>query len=297
MLGLVAVERFERTGQDHAAEIPEYCSDHDGRAYDGGAAADVIDTRRHVRRAPTDSGTRSNDIRKRAGPRGGRRLQHRHRRALAAQPRAVERGGDELHGGAPRHGHHGRRRCDLRASHRQEGSRRVRSRHLQQRTGRSAGRGGRARRRVRARHRPEGEGVDSLQRLLPGVPRRLRVALRRRPADRRQAGPARRLGLRRPSAGARPGEPQGDRREGRSSTWREGRRRRRSEAQRPQGEPDGDRTDAHPEDSSTGACDRCQVGRRSRSAGVRFESRWLGSGRCEVASGRPLREPARSSTS
>jgi hypothetical protein len=41
--GLVAVERFEGTGQDHAAEIPEYCSDHGRRAYDGAAAADVID--------------------------------------------------------------------------------------------------------------------------------------------------------------------------------------------------------------------------------------------------------------
>ena len=41
--GFVSVERFERTRQDHAAEIPEYCSDHGRRAYDGGAAADVID--------------------------------------------------------------------------------------------------------------------------------------------------------------------------------------------------------------------------------------------------------------
>ena len=91
--------------------------------------------------------------------------------------------------------------------------------------------------------------------------------------------PARRLGVRRPRAGPRPDEPEGDRREGRSSTWREGRRRRRSEAQRPQGEPDGHRTDARPEDASTGPCDRCQAGRRSRSAAT-GSSAGLGSGRC-----------------
>ena len=41
--GLVPVERFEGARQDHTAEIPEHCSDHGRRAYDDGAAADVID--------------------------------------------------------------------------------------------------------------------------------------------------------------------------------------------------------------------------------------------------------------
>ena len=41
--GFVPVERLERARQNHAAEIPEHCSDHGRRAYDGGAAADVID--------------------------------------------------------------------------------------------------------------------------------------------------------------------------------------------------------------------------------------------------------------
>ncbi len=41
--GLVPVERFEGTREDHTTEIPEHCSDHDGRAYDGSAAADLIE--------------------------------------------------------------------------------------------------------------------------------------------------------------------------------------------------------------------------------------------------------------
>ena len=54
------------------------------------------------------------------------------------------------------------------------------------------------------------ERDDPLERLLPGVPRRVHVAVRRGPPDRRQAGAARRLGVRRSAAGARPGQPQGD---------------------------------------------------------------------------------------
>ena len=38
VLGLVAPERLERAGQDHAAEVPEYRSDHGRRLYDGTAA-------------------------------------------------------------------------------------------------------------------------------------------------------------------------------------------------------------------------------------------------------------------
>ena len=44
-----------------------------------------------------------------------------------------------------------------------------------------------------------------------------------------------------------------------------------------------DRTDAHPEDAATGPCDSRQVGRRSRSAGARFESRRLGSAATRAA--------------
>ncbi len=38
VLVLVTCERFERAGEDDAAEIPENCSDHDRRAYDGSPA-------------------------------------------------------------------------------------------------------------------------------------------------------------------------------------------------------------------------------------------------------------------
>ena len=40
MLGLVAVERLERAGEDHATEVPEHCRDHRA-SYDGAAAADL----------------------------------------------------------------------------------------------------------------------------------------------------------------------------------------------------------------------------------------------------------------
>ena len=39
VLGLVAPERLEGAGEDHAAEVPEYRSDHGRRLYDGDAAA------------------------------------------------------------------------------------------------------------------------------------------------------------------------------------------------------------------------------------------------------------------
>ena len=50
---------------------------------------------------------------------------------------------------------------------------------------------------------------DPQQRLVPGVPRRLPVAVRRGPADRRQAGAVRRLGVRRAPPGEGPDQPQG----------------------------------------------------------------------------------------
>jgi hypothetical protein len=57
--------------------------------------------------------------------------------------------------------------------------------------------------------RRPGQGRHPVERLVPGVPRRLRVAVRRRPSHRRQAGPARRLGVREAPPGARTEEPQG----------------------------------------------------------------------------------------
>ena len=77
-----------------------------------------------------------------------------------------------------------------------------------QRARRPAGRRHRPRRRLRAEHRQQGRRPHPQQRLVPGVPRRLPVAVRRGPADRRQAGAVRRLGVRRAAAGEGPGEPQ-----------------------------------------------------------------------------------------
>ena len=79
----------------------------------------------------------------------------------------------------------------------------------QQRARRPAGRRDRPRRRLRAEHRQQGRRPRAEQRLVPGVPRGLPVAVRRRPADRRQAGAPHRLGLRRAAAGQGSGQPQG----------------------------------------------------------------------------------------
>ena len=106
------------------------------------------------------------------------------------------------------HDHRGGRR-DVRPPDRQAGGGRVRSGNLEQRTRRATGRRDRAWRRVRAVDRPEGGRIDPVERLLPGVPCRLRLAVRRRPSDRWQARAARRLGVREPLAGAWAGEPQG----------------------------------------------------------------------------------------
>ena len=77
-----------------------------------------------------------------------------------------------------------------------------------QRARRAAGRRHRPRRRVRAQHRQQGRRHDPQQRLVPGVPRRVPVAVRRGPPDRRQARAVRRLGVRRPPAGEGPDQPQ-----------------------------------------------------------------------------------------
>ena len=66
----------------------------------------------------------------------------------------------------------------------------------------------RPRRRLRAEHRQQGRRPDPQQRLVPGVPRRLPVAVRRGSPDRRQAGAVRRLGLRRAAPGQGTGQPQ-----------------------------------------------------------------------------------------
>ena len=209
-VGLVPVERLEGAGEDDAAEIPEHCSDHDAASLRW-ATADPSRCRPRRRKparrgrtvlssaetAPTIRNEKLNDIEE--GPShvvvDGSNIatEGRSLPSLAQLSEAVMSFMEEH----PERSHHRRRRCDLRAPHRQEGSGRVRGRHLEQRTRRPAGRSDRSRRCVRPVDRPEGECVDPVERLVPGVPRRLRVAVRRGPADRRQAGAARRLGVRR----------------------------------------------------------------------------------------------------
>ena len=70
-----------------------------------------------------------------------------------------------------------------------------------------AGRRDRARRRVRAADRRPGRRRRPLERLVPGVPRRVRVAVRRGAPDRRQAGAPRRLGVRAAQPGAAAHQP------------------------------------------------------------------------------------------
>ena len=77
-----------------------------------------------------------------------------------------------------------------------------------QRARRPAGRRHRARRRLRVEHRQQGRRQDPEQRLVPGVPRRLPVAVRRGPPDRWQAGAVRRVGVRRAPSREGPDQPQ-----------------------------------------------------------------------------------------
>ena len=112
---LVVAERLERAGQDHAAEVPQYRSDH-GRYGDRSTiAAGRIDA------------THSDDVE--PHERGGRRrLQHRDRGPLHAEPGAAQRRGDGVPRGVPRRRRHRRRRRHVRAPHRQEGGEGVRRR-------------------------------------------------------------------------------------------------------------------------------------------------------------------------
>ena len=118
-----------------------------------------------------------------------------------------------------------------------------------QRTGRPAGRSDRPGRRLRAQHRQQGRRPHPQQRLVPGVPRRLPVAVRRGPPHRRQAGADRRVGLRLPPAGQGPHESQGA----------AGRPRR--QARPPDGEQGGQPADA----GAVGAPAQCRRGPESAS--------------------------------
>ena len=70
-----------------------------------------------------------------------------------------------------------------------------------------AGRRHRPRRRLRPADRGQGRRRHPVQRLVPGVPRAVPVAVRRRPPDRRQAGSRARLGVRAAHTRAGPGQP------------------------------------------------------------------------------------------
>ena len=86
------------------------------------------------------------------------------------------------------------------------------------RAGRAPRRGGvaaggshRTGRRLRAADRRAHRGHGAVQRLVPGVPRRAPLAVRRRPPGRGQAGSRRRMDLHPPDSGPWPEEPSGDR--------------------------------------------------------------------------------------
>ena len=83
-----------------------------------------------------------------------RRLEHRHRGPLDAEPRPTQRGGAQLPRGVSRRQRHRRRRRHVRPPHRQERGRRVRCRRRPQRARRPASRRRRPRRRLRARASP-----------------------------------------------------------------------------------------------------------------------------------------------
>ena len=79
--------------------------------------------------------------------------------------------------------------------------------HAQRRDHLAAGRRHRSRRRLRVAHRRADRRDRPVQRLVPGVPRGAPLALRRRPADRRQAGARRGLDLHAAPAHPGPEEP------------------------------------------------------------------------------------------
>ena len=104
------------------------------------------------------------------------------------------------------------RRRHLRPSHRRVRGAGVRGGRDRRRRARvAAGRRDRPRRRVRAADRRQGRRDRAVERLVPGVPRRVRLAVRRGPPHRRQAGARHRLGLRAAHPGARADQPPGAR--------------------------------------------------------------------------------------
>ena len=131
-----------------------------------------------------------------------RRLEPRNRRPYGAEPRTARRSGHGVHRRAPRFGGDRRRRRHLRTSHRRVGEGRVRGSDPRRRARHPTRRCHRSRRCVRAADRRQGVGDGALERLLPGVPRDLRLAVRRRAPHRRQAGAQRGLGVRDAGPGA-----------------------------------------------------------------------------------------------
>ena len=156
------------------------------------AAPGLLDLRRHA-----------------SSPRHRRRLQSGHRGAVLAEPGPARSGGARVPGREPDRRGDGRGGCLVRASHRPVRSPDVRGGRGGGRTGVAAGGGHRPRRRLPAAHRREDRRHGAVQRLVPGVPWRASVALRRRAADRRQAGARGRLDLPAADAGAGPEEPGG----------------------------------------------------------------------------------------
>ena len=139
----------------------------------------------------------------------------------------------------------------------------------------------RTRRRVRAVDRQQGQCRRALQRLLPGVPRRVRLAVRRGSPHRWQAGAARRLGVRRPDAGPGPEEPPGGPEAKQSDTAdRPTPSRRPTDASEPKKSTPTNRTAdrGRPADADVERCDRDAGSGRS-------------SGRAPSSDGRSRRRP------
>ena len=139
-----------------------------------------------------------------------RRLQHRDRRTHRALARAAGRGRARLPEGPIVRQRRGRGRRDLRPPHRRGRARGLRRGRPRRRAAHASRWRGRSRRCVRPADRRAVRRDRSVERLVPGVPRLPRVALRRGSALGRQAGAGRGLGLRGPHPGARPGESSGD---------------------------------------------------------------------------------------
>ncbi len=148
----------------------------------------------------------------------------------------------------------------------------------------AARRSHRPRRCVRAADRRQGRCDGAVERQLPGVPRRVRLAVRRGTADGRQAGPAHRMGVRAPQPGPRADQPP------RAPVREEGRRRAACEEARGAALGGGVGTDARAE---VPAADEAQGGRSSRSRGRTRRSR----PRLSIRSARPPTRSTRCSRS